>query len=155
MIVILSAIRYINMSTGRQKTEMMELAQMLRQLSARLESMEGRLDLIERQLQTGVVQQRTAWAEPRFKESYAGLSISSSSTPTSMMQEQREIMLGSADEQIVQFIRKRDAVCAEDVRVEFKYKGKNAASARLNKLAQMGVLEKQQVGRKVYYKISE
>lgn len=151
----MSAVRYINMSKGRLSSEMVQISTMLRQLHERLDGMEQRLTVIEDQLQTGVVQQKSAWARPKQKESFAGLSISSSSTPSSMVQQQKEVMLASADEQIVQFIRLRDAVCAEDVRIEFKYKGRNAASARLNKLAQMGVLDKQQVGRQVYYKIKE
>jgi len=40
---------------------------------------------------------------------------------------------------------------AEEVRAKFKYKGKNAASARLNRLCDMGLLEKQQAGKKVYF----
>jgi hypothetical protein len=37
------------------------------------------------------------------------------------------------------------------VRRALNYRGTNAASARMNKLFEKGVLDKEQVGRKVYY----
>ncbi|MEM3399219.1 MAG: winged helix-turn-helix domain-containing protein [Candidatus Micrarchaeia archaeon] len=61
------------------------------------------------------------------------------------------IILSDIDEKIVDIIRKADRVCAEDIQKAFNYRGKNAASARLNSLYQMGLLDKQQVGKKVYY----
>jgi len=64
-------------------------------------------------------------------------------------------MLPEADERIVQFIRKRGRACAEEVRYALRYRGTNAASARMNKLFERGVLEKEQVGRKVYYVLSQ
>lgn len=63
-------------------------------------------------------------------------------------------MLPEADEKIVQFIGKRGRACAEEVRDALRYRGTNAASARMNKLFERGVLEKEQVGRKVYYVLS-
>lgn len=62
-----------------------------------------------------------------------------------------EMMLPKVDEQIVAFIKKKEKACAEDVQREFKYRGKNAASARLNRLYDGGVLNKQQAGRTVWY----
>jgi len=44
-------------------------------------------------------------------------------------------------------------VCADDIQQEFKYKGRNAASARLSKLFGRSILEKEYVGRKVFYKL--
>jgi hypothetical protein len=64
-------------------------------------------------------------------------------------------MLPEADEKIVQFIRKRGRACADEVRDSLHYRGTNAASARMNKLFEKGVLEKQQVGRKVFYVLSK
>jgi len=60
-------------------------------------------------------------------------------------------LLPEIDEQILNFVKKKGKVSAEDVRVKFKYKGKNAASARMNKLCSMGLLKKKQAGKKVYF----
>ena len=62
-------------------------------------------------------------------------------------------ILSTKDQKIYDFVKARDKVCAEDLQDEFKYRGKNAASARLNKLYTMGVLDKIQSGRVVYYTI--
>ncbi len=67
--------------------------------------------------------------------------------------EAKQELLPSVDQKIIDFIAKKDAVCAKDVKKEFKYKGVNAASARLNRLCSKGLLVKQQVGRKVYFKL--
>jgi predicted HTH transcriptional regulator len=60
-------------------------------------------------------------------------------------------ILGDVDGKIIEFVKKNGKVCAEDLQREFSYKGKNAASARLNKLHSQGLLEKKQAGRRVYY----
>lgn len=60
-------------------------------------------------------------------------------------------LLPEIDEQILNFVKKKGKVTAEDVRVKFKYKGKNAASARMNKLCSMSLLKKKQAGKKVYF----
>ena len=60
-------------------------------------------------------------------------------------------ILGDVDGKIIEFVKKNGKVCAEDLQREFNYKGKNAASARLNKLHSQGLLEKKQAGRRVYY----
>ena len=60
-------------------------------------------------------------------------------------------ILPEIHEQIVGFIKQAGKSTAEEVRARFNYKGKNAASARLNRLCGMGVLLKKQVGRKMYF----
>jgi predicted HTH transcriptional regulator len=60
-------------------------------------------------------------------------------------------ILGDVDGKIIEFVKKNGKVCAEDLQREFSYKGKNAASARLNRLHSQGLLEKKQAGRRVYY----
>jgi predicted HTH transcriptional regulator len=60
-------------------------------------------------------------------------------------------ILGDIDEKIIEFVKKNGKACAEDLQREFKYRGKNAASARLNRLHSQGLLEKKQAGRRVYY----
>ncbi|HSB46541.1 MAG TPA: hypothetical protein VLD37_00895 [Candidatus Bilamarchaeum sp.] len=60
-------------------------------------------------------------------------------------------MLPEVDEQIVAFLKEAGKATAEEVRAKFNYKGKNAASARLNRLFEMGLLQKQQVGKKMFF----
>lgn len=62
-----------------------------------------------------------------------------------------EPLLPQIDEQIMGFVKQSGKVTAEEVRSRFKYRGKNAASARLNRLCDMSLLQKQQVGKKVYF----
>ena len=62
-----------------------------------------------------------------------------------------KVLLPEVDEQIIAFVKSKKQVCADDVQRELKYKGKNAASARLNSLFKQGLLEKRQVGKKVFF----
>jgi predicted HTH transcriptional regulator len=71
--------------------------------------------------------------------------------PQAMQLHDEEVLLPSVDEEIVKFIKEKRHVTAEAVRARFGYKGKNAASSRLNRLYEMGLLEKRQVGRAVMY----
>jgi len=60
-------------------------------------------------------------------------------------------ILSEIDEQIMAYVRETGKVTAEEVRGKFNYKGKNAASARLNRLCDMGLLQKAQAGKKVFF----
>ena len=60
-------------------------------------------------------------------------------------------ILPEIDDRIISFIRANQKVDAEKVKIEFKYKGSNAASQRLNKLVKDKMLTKIQSGRKVYF----
>lgn len=60
-------------------------------------------------------------------------------------------MVAEVDSDILDFIRSQGKACSEDVQSQFQYKGKNAASARLNHLFRLGLLDKHQVGKKVYF----
>jgi predicted HTH transcriptional regulator len=64
---------------------------------------------------------------------------------------QDEVLLPSVDEEILRFVKEKRHVSAEEVRRKFGYKGKNAASARLSRMFELGLLEKKQVGRAVLY----
>lgn len=66
---------------------------------------------------------------------------------------EKKVLLPEIDLEIIAFMKK-GAVCAEEVQEEFKYKGKNAASARLNKLCALGMAKKTQVGKKVYFELT-
>lgn len=69
------------------------------------------------------------------------------------MGEPEEILLPSVDEEMLKFVKEKRHVSAEEVRRRFGYKGKNAASSRLNHLYGMGLLSKKQVGRVVMFGI--
>ena len=73
-----------------------------------------------------------------------------SSSPIEASTSQTTI-LADVDEQIMQFLKDCKKATAEEVRAKFNYKGKNAASARLNRLCDMGLLQKTQAGKKVYF----
>jgi hypothetical protein len=55
------------------------------------------------------------------------------------------------DEEILKFVFGNGRATAQEVADKFGYKGKNAACARLSRLALLGLLSKKQAGRKVYY----
>jgi len=65
----------------------------------------------------------------------------------------QERVLGQVDDEIFAFVKERGRACAAEVQKRFKYRGANAASARLSRLYELGLLEKQQAGRKVFYQI--
>jgi len=60
-------------------------------------------------------------------------------------------VLAEVDDKIISYIREKGKVDAEMVQENFNYKGTNAASQRLNKLARESYLTKIQAGRKVYF----
>ena len=62
-----------------------------------------------------------------------------------------EMLLPERDEEIITFVKEHGKVTAESVRAQFNYKGTNAASSRLNRLFDLGILEKRQVGKKVFF----
>ncbi len=68
----------------------------------------------------------------------------------------KSVLLPEADEKIMALVKSNGGqACAEDVQKALKYKGKNAASSRLNRLVVKGLLTKEQVGRKVYFILVE
>ena len=66
--------------------------------------------------------------------------------------ENREIPISGLDAKILGYVQAKGMACAEDVKVYMGYNGKNAACARLNKLCKDGLLDKFQLGHKVFYK---
>jgi hypothetical protein len=66
----------------------------------------------------------------------------------------KQIAVSSVDKSILQLIQlSQDGMaCADDIKRKMNYKGRNAASARLNRLHTLGLLERYQVGKNVYYK---
>lgn len=66
-------------------------------------------------------------------------------------EEPGEMILSEIDEALMSFVKESGKTSAEDVQKKFSYKGKNAASQRLNRLYEAGLLKKKQAGKKVYY----
>ena len=64
----------------------------------------------------------------------------------------REIPVSQLDAEILKTIQIRGLACADDIKKAMNYKGRNAASMRLNRLYRMNLIERYQLGRKVYYK---
>ncbi len=68
---------------------------------------------------------------------------------------ENEVIISEIDEKIIELIKKMGKVTAEEIKDVFNYKGKNAASARLNNLCRMGLLKKVHGGKKVYFMLNE
>ena len=60
-------------------------------------------------------------------------------------------LLAEIDQEILDFVKDSGKVTAESVRQKFNYRGKNAASSRLNRLVNKSLLFKKQVGKKVFF----
>ncbi len=65
-----------------------------------------------------------------------------------------ELPLSDIDVKILQLLQlsHNGMACADDIRDRMSYKGKNAASARLNRLYRLGIIDRYQLGHRVYYK---
>lgn len=64
----------------------------------------------------------------------------------------RELPISGLDARIIQTIQVMGMACADDIKSKMNYRGRNAASARLNRLYKQGILERYQLGHKVFYK---
>ena len=64
----------------------------------------------------------------------------------------REVPISWLDAEILKNVQVLGMACADDIKKRMNYKGRNAASVRLNRLYRQGVLDRYQLGRKVYYK---
>jgi Fic family protein len=60
-------------------------------------------------------------------------------------------ILSELEEQILALARQQGKTTAEEVQKVLNYKGKNGASAKLNALHRMGLLEKRRAGKRVYF----
>ncbi len=63
-----------------------------------------------------------------------------------------EIPLSGLDSKIIEFIQVKGMACADDIKDLMSYRGRNAASSRLNSLYKRSILQRYQLGHKVYYK---
>ncbi|MGC8687195.1 MAG: winged helix-turn-helix domain-containing protein [Candidatus Micrarchaeia archaeon] len=64
----------------------------------------------------------------------------------------KEMPISDLDAKILQIIQRKGMACADDIKANLNYKGRNAASARLSKLYKEGLLTRYQLGHKVFYK---
>lgn len=87
-----------------------------------------------------------------MEQRLSSMEAASKAQPAAVQDSGGEVMIPDVDREIVSFVQEKGHVCANDVQSKFGYKGRNAASARLNRLCELNLLEKQQVGRKVYFK---
>lgn len=71
--------------------------------------------------------------------------------PTAEAKPSSPALVAEVDEQILAFVAQSQKCTAQEVADKLGYKGKNAACARLNRLAASGLLSKKQAGRKVFY----
>ncbi len=109
-------------ATERENTNRL-LKTLIERLDAEFGEMEARLEALERK--------PMAPSEPKHPD--------------------EEVLLPSVDEEMLKFVKEKRFASAEEVRKRFGYKGKNAASARLNRMFELGLLEKRQVGRAVLF----
>jgi predicted nuclease with TOPRIM domain len=68
------------------------------------------------------------------------------------LEKPKEVPLSYTDAKIIEFVQTKGMACADDVKEFMHYKGRNAACARLNRLHMLGLLDRYQLGHKVYYK---
>ena len=69
--------------------------------------------------------------------------------------EVNEASLSETDEKIIAFVKARGKACAEELQKKFGYKGRNAASSRLNALFKQNLLAKTYAGKTVYFKMKQ
>ncbi|MCL4365549.1 MAG: hypothetical protein M1569_00820 [Candidatus Marsarchaeota archaeon] len=66
-----------------------------------------------------------------------------------------ELPISNLEGNILNLVKEKGMVCADDLRSFMNYNGRNAACARLSKLHREGFLQKFQLGHRVYYKIDD
>ncbi len=66
--------------------------------------------------------------------------------------ESAEVLLSDIDSSVLNFLHSRGMICADDLKEFMQYRGRNGACARLNQLYKRGLLERHQLGHKVYYR---
>jgi len=66
-------------------------------------------------------------------------------------EEKHFTILPEADQKILKEVEKRKSITAEEIQGIMNYRGRNAASQRLNKLVRDGYLKKVQSGKKVLF----
>ncbi|VVB70259.1 Uncharacterised protein [uncultured archaeon] len=65
-----------------------------------------------------------------------------------------KILLTQTQEKIINIIKTQEKADAEVIRKKLNYKGKNAASQQLTELVDKGLLQRKQVGRRVFFMLN-
>lgn len=132
---------------GKAKSEEIgsNLLMLFKHVTKELDSISERLDKIDATINADYYEQEDQ--EPYQQENNRLVKVQPG-------QQLSELALSELDLQILQIVQtsKRELACADDIRRQMNYKGRNAASARLNKLFRMRLLQRYQLGHKVYYK---
>ena len=76
-----------------------------------------------------------------------------SEAPVAVQPGMVEVLVSHLDGTILDLVRTKGMICADDLKTYMNYRGRNAACSRLNALCRLGFLQKQQLGHKVYYRI--
>ena len=63
-----------------------------------------------------------------------------------------EIALSDTDRKIIEFVQTKGMACADDIKSTMGYRGRNAACTRLKRLCDEKLLQRFQLGHKVYYR---
>jgi DNA-binding transcriptional ArsR family regulator len=116
------------------------LANTIKVMNSRLDDLASRLNHIETVIDAGL-EENMLQGEPRQSEEL---------TTTTKI-----VPISEIDKRILQSIQRLDLACADDVKKAMSYKGRNAASARLKRLEKDRLLERHQLGRKVYYRLTD
>ncbi len=77
--------------------------------------------------------------------------IENKSTTKNTNKDRKKQMLSKTDQKVYDYVKRNGKVDAADLKEEFGYKGRNAASARLNSLYKKDLLDKERVGKRVLY----
>ena len=137
--VVLASIMH-TAATERENTNRL-LKTLIEKLDQKFSEVETRISALEVGIASGQVTEEKALLLLHRK---------TTSAQAPQMAEE-ELLLPEIDEGILTFVKEKRHVSAEEVRRRFGYRGKNAASSRLNRMFELGLLEKQQVGRVVVY----
>lgn len=93
--------------------------------------------------------------EARLRELERRLSTKQVEAPAQQRAETPLQMLSSTDEKILEFVKQNRRACAEELQRQLNYKGRNAASSRLNALWKQGLLDKKYAGKVVYFALKQ
>ena len=98
----------------------------------------------------GGIARRVQQIEVMVREDHASKEL----TQVNKEKRYEELPLSNLDRSIVEFVQQRQdgLACADDIRDFMRYKGRNAACARLKRLEQQGLLKSVRLGHKVYYR---
>jgi|SRR5271157_3107458 len=108
--------------------------------------------LVEERGKTNRILEGVTQKLKQLEDEISALEISGQAQEDYAAANSREIPLSGVDARLINFVQTKGMACADEVRAFMNYKGNNAACARLNNLHRLGLLDRLQLGHKVYYK---